>query len=252
MKKLLILVALVTVIAMTLVACKDDKTPAETTGSDVTTVAPEESSDTPTAPEDDTTAPEDDTTVPEDDTTAPEDDTTVTPDGPTNIFDANALIQQVEGTSGGRVTAVVNDNVITYTPQHRDPYYFPFKEVRGDRYLVIKYRTNTKNLNIQFFIASSGSKPSNDKTMMQAPVVSDGEWNLAIFDLSDIPGYDCEFVSYFRFDVLESGYVLDEYGEPIQDDKGLVKVPLPEDATIDVEYVAFFPTEEAAMNYEGN
>ena len=173
--------------------------------------------------------------------------------GPTSIFGANDLVAN-NPTAGYDIEgATVTGNYVTFDPSGNDPYYNPFSNVKGARYLVIKYRSaNAGDAYIQFYIGSTGAGPSNDDSMMKAPGTFDGEWHLMIFDLSEVPGYDGKTVSYFRFDFLEPGYILDENGQPQKGDDGrYLRNPLPEGATLDVEYVAFFATEEAAYNYEG-
>jgi hypothetical protein len=50
---------------------------------------------------------------------------------------------------------------------------------------------------------------------------------------------------------MESGYVLDEEGNPSKNEAGQwLKLPLPEGATIDIAYFAFFETEEKANAFE--
>ena len=90
--------------------------------------------------------------------------------------------------------------------------------------------------------------------MMEQALNPDGQWHLAIFDtnvLVERGVYDGTTAAYLRLDVMESGYVLDENGEPSKDESGAwLKLPLPEGSTIDIAYFAFFETEEKINKFE--
>ena len=160
---------------------------------------------------------------------------------PTTIFYAKDLITTVK--DGQTIDAVVTDNnyvtytYITYTPSGTDPFYFPFANVEGNRYLSIRYRTSTAaGAFLQFYIGSSGSAPYDDSTMMKTAVNADGQWHLVVFDLQhliDTGKYDGKNISYFRFDVLDA-----QGGT------------MPAGASIDIKYIAFFETEEGARQEE--
>ena len=165
---------------------------------------------------------------------------------PTLILYANELLTNVN--TGLSLDAVVTDNnyitytYITYTPESNDPYYYPFTNMTGDRYLRFRYRTTTaEGAFIQCYIGSSGGGPQNDDTMLKAQIVSasaDGEWHDLIFDLQSLVNaghYDGKTVAYFRFDVLDA-----QGGA------------MPAGASIDVKYIAFFETEKGAKQPDEN
>ena len=273
MKKLLLIAILMLAMVFTVVACNNDK-PAETTAGETTaTQAPATepeattvATETPTEPEVTTVAPEVPTEAPETTVaaevptepavTTAEPETTADPMDPVNVFEA-ADITTVVGGDPNNLTqdcVTLEDGYLHIDPLGPDPYYYPFMGVDGARYVAIRYRTDATNASMQLYIASSGTGPSDDTTMIQMPIVADSEWNLIVFDtqsLIDAGKYDGSYVSYLRFDPLEAGYVLDENGQPYKDAGGQwVRYTLPENCTIDVAYIGFFNSVEAAEKYD--
>ena len=276
MKKLLLVALLMLALVITAVACNGNET-VETTAGETTaaqtpaTAEPEDSTsapETPTeapevpteAPEVPTEAPEVPTEAPEVPTqapvvtTEPETEAPVDPMAPINVFEA-ADIATMTGMNGVASADLV-DNYLHVVPSTADPYWYPFASVDGGRYVAIRYRTDATGADIQFYLASSGNGPTDDSTMLRQPVIADSEWHLIIIDtqsLIDAGKYDGEFVSYFRFDPLEAGYILDENGEPQKPDgSNYLRYELPEGCSIDVEYVAFFHSPEAAEKYDAD
>ncbi len=145
------------------------------------------------------------------------------------------------------------DGYVHFIPTGGDPNFLLFNNQTGSRYAVVKYRTEYQ-ANIQIFLGSEGSGPKDDTTMLEQAVIPDGQWHLAIFDtqtLVDRGVYDGTTAAFLRLDVMESGYVLDENGQPSKDESGAwLKLPLPEGATIDIAYFAFFETEEKINKFE--
>ena len=270
-KKILILLALLMALTLVFVACKDDPVPPEeTTVADQPTEEPTQGDEDPTeAPdtndqtqepettdepdESETPKPEDPTKEPDTPTQEPE---TQDPMEPVNVFDAED-IQTVTGGDPNNMTQdclTLEDGYIHVVPLGADPYWYPFASVDGARYVAIRYRTDATGADMQLYISSTGTGPTDDTTMIRQPVVADGEWQLVIFDtqsLIDAGKYDGKYVSYFRFDPLEAGYILDENGEPYKDESGQwARHSLPEGCSIDVAYIAFFHSEEAAKMYD--
>ena len=145
------------------------------------------------------------------------------------------------------------DGFVHFIPTGGDPNFMLFHNQTGSRYAVIKYRTEYQ-ANIQIFLGSTGAGPSDDTVMMEQALNPDGQWHLAIFDtnvLVERGVYDGTTAAYLRLDVMESGYVLDENGDPAKDESGAwLKLPLPEGSTIDIAYFAFFETEEKINKFE--
>ena len=271
-KKILILLALLMALTLVFVACKDDPVPPEeTTVADQPTEEPTQGDEDPTeAPDtdDQTHEPEETTDEPDESETPKPEDPTKEPDTPTqepetqdpmepvNVFDAED-IQTVTGSDPNNMTQdclTLEDGYIHVVPLGADPYWYPFASVDGARYVAIRYRTDATGADMQLYMSSTGTGPTDDTTMIRQPVVADGEWQLVIFDtqsLIDAGKYDGKYVSYFRFDPLEAGYILDENGEPYKDESGQwARHSLPEGCSIDVAYIAFFHSEEAAKMYD--
>ncbi len=168
---------------------------------------------------------------------------------PVYIIDAKDMV----AANANQVTMEKMDGYNHFVPSGGDPNFMLFNNQTGSRYVSIKYRTEYV-ANIQIFLGSTGAGPVDDSTMMEQALIPDGQWHLAIFDtqtLVDRGVYDGSTAAYLRLDVMESGYECDENGEPIRDPDGTWhKLPLPEGATIDIAYFAFFDTEEKANQYE--
>lgn len=175
---------------------------------------------------------------------------------PVNVFVA-ADISTVTSDSPIDLTQdclTLEDGYIHVVPGGPDPYWYPFAGVEGARYVAIRYRTDATGADIQMYIGSTSNCPSDDSTMLRQPVIADSEWHVAIFDTQSIINtgkYDGTYVSYFRFDPLEAGYILDENGLPYKPD-GLnyARYPLPEGCSIDVAYIGFFHNEDAVTKYD--
>ncbi len=271
MKKLLFIALLMLALVVTAVACSDDK-PADTTIGE-TTAAPapgettvEPDADTTAEPAPETTvAPAPETTEAPEETTkevtteevTTEEVTTADPADPIGVYEADKISTIVGGDPSNITQDCVSleDGYLHVVPIGADPYWYPFANVKGARYVSIRYRTDATGADIQMYIGSTGAGPSNDDSMLRQPVVADGEWHLAIFDTQEIIDkglYDGSTVSYFRFDALEAGYKLDENGEKyyIEGTETWARYTLPENCYIDVEYIAFFNTAEYAQAYD--
>ena len=220
MKKLLFIAILMLALVITAVACTGDKNPEDTTIGDTTvetpteapTAEPDDPTEAPTAePDDPTEAPTD---KPEDPTEAPtdkpetptdkpedptEEQTTADPMEPVNVFDAEAL-NTLTGANEVESTEVVN-GYLHIVPKGPDPYWYPFANVKGARYVVIRYRTaDAVGADVQLYIGSHGTAPVDDGSMLRQPAIVDGEWHLAIFDtqsLIDAGIYNGQHVSFF-------------------------------------------------------
>ena len=186
------------------------------------------------------------------------------PDGPTdipadpmqpvNVFYANDIDYPTMSVGIAQAT-VVRDSFLHIVPSTSDPNYYPFAKVNGARYVAIRYRTTDAfNANIQIYMASRGVSPFDDTSMLQQSVVVDNEWHLAIFDtqsLIEAGIYDGSYVSYFRFDPLEAGYKLDANGQPYKiDGVNYARYDLPANCSIDISYIGFFHSVEAAEQFD--
>ncbi len=197
------------------------------------------------------------------------------PNQPTLIFTPEDLFTTTghyDLDDGNGIVLSEDGSYITYTPSGSDPYYSPFGSspyLDGDRYIVVKYRTNNApNATMQIYIGDGAL--DNDNDMVRSEIITDGEWHLAIFDAMKVNeqlvdeitlqegsagSYDGSTVAFFRFDMLDMNYILDETGHAYQvtnesGQKIWAREPMGEGAYIDVAYVAFFSTEEGAKVYE--
>ncbi len=279
MKKHLLIALLAAALATTMVACGGDDPSKETEGdttpdSVIDTLgdtdgesdpAPVESgTETPETAPPDTKAPETtppETTPPE--TTPPEtkppetkpQETTPAvpedPNAPVAIFDADAL--NSTDAASGIESMTRTDDYLSILPSTADPHYTPIRSEDGARFVVIKYRAfNAEGMSIQIYPGSVGEAPSDDSNSLRTPAIDDGAWHLAIFDTATIDPalYDGSYMSYLRFDPLDCDYILNDAGEPYKEGSTWVRYPKPDGATIDVQYIAFFHTEEAALLYD--
>ena len=150
---------------------------------------------------------------------------------------------------------VDNGDYVTIVPTGEDPYYYPAYNFLGGRYIIIKYRTaNCDGVYMQVYLASSGTGPQDDSTMLQAQLVGDGNWNYLVIDtkpLRNAGKYDGKTVAYLRFDPLDPGYALDADGEIMKDENGnSLRGSMPEGASLDVAYIAFCNAPDTMQNLE--
>ncbi len=272
MKKLLTVMAILMALVLVFAACKDPATNPEETTDPIEQTSPETPTEQPTEPpatEDNTTEPVGttepvQTTEPDDTTEPPETDTQpddplppeVDPADPIGVYTADQ-IATITGGDAAHITqdcVSLEDGYLHVVPIGPDPYWYPFSNVAGARFVAIRYRTDATGADIQMYIGSSGAGPTNDDSMLRQPVVADSQWHLAIFDTQEIIEkglYDGSKVSYFRFDALEAGYMLDENGQPYKPDgQNYARYSLPEGCSIDIAYIAFFNTAEYAQAYD--
>lgn len=147
---------------------------------------------------------------------------------------------------------VVNDGYITIVPSGEDPYYYPAYNFLGARYIIIKYRTATcDGIYMQLYLASSGTGPQDDSTMLEDRLIGDGEWHYLVIDtkpLIDKGKFNGKDVSYLRFDPLDPGYLRDENGNIITEGTNKLRGTMPDDASIDVAYIAFCNAPDTMQN----
>lgn len=172
---------------------------------------------------------------------------------PVRVYEAEDLLPGVG--ANDVASCELEDGVLHLIPSGGDPYWTPFGNIVGARYVVVRYKTSDAvGADVQIYIGSNGTAPTDDSSTLKQPALADGEWHLAIFDtqsLIDAGIYDGEHVSFFRFDPLEAAYMLDENGEPYKDAAGIwARYSLPEGCSIYIDYLAFFHSVEAAEKYD--
>lgn len=176
---------------------------------------------------------------------------------PTFILDAQALASNLNDPID-LAAPVLKDDYVTLTPTGPDPHYSPLSSLDTPvKYVVILYRTgNAKNTTLQFFIGSADTQPSDDSSMMEAPLVADGQWHTLAFDirpLVDSGAYNGSNIGFFRLDPLETGYILNESQEPYKLEDGTwAKHPMPQNASIDIRFIAFFESEDLYQGFDAD
>ncbi len=282
MKKAPILLSVLLLILLAVVACTnasdtEGATDTDTTSADTAVTEAELSTDTqeaPASPTDSTAevpteTPTEAPTVPpewltytetEKDIYIPTEEATEAPtepvgdtSKPVTLIDADQLNTE-KGKYHMDNGIVVNDGYITIVPSGEDPYYYPAYNFLGARYIIIKYRTATcDGLYMQLYLASSGTGPQDDSTMLEDRLIGDGEWHYLVIDtkpLIDKGKFNGKTVSYLRFDPLDPGYLRDENGNIITEGTNKLRGTMPDDASIDVAYIAFCNAPDTMQNME--
>ena len=253
MKKLLLIALLMLALVVTAVACSDDK-PADTTIGE-TTAAPapgvttaEPDADTTAEPAPETTvAPAPETTVaPAPETTAaPAPETTEAPAPetpepetadpmePVLVIEPEKLISSATGgnkVSAGEATTEGNRTFVPLASTGGDPYFQILSGAGVEAgYLAISYRTSCP-LPGEIFIGSGGG-PNGQGDFFSVDWNEDGAWNFMVIDLANcgVTSITDGVVNYLRLDIFTDHMA---------------------DKTLDVQYMAFFKSAEAAMAYD--
>ena len=292
MKKISILLSLLLLILLAVVACTDAATDAETDAStDGVTTPPETEVASEASTEADIPAETESTPAPDTDkvtegpseilTEVPTEAPTVPPEWltyieteknipteapteaptepvgdtskPVTLIDADQLNSE-KGKYNLDNGIIANDDYVTIVPTGEDPYYYPAYNFLGARYVIIKYRTsNCDGLYMQIYLASSGTGPQDDSTMLEGQLVGDGEWQYLVIDtkpLIDAGKLNGKTVAYLRFDPLDPGYLRDENGEIVTEGTNKLRGTMPEGASIDVAYIAFCNAPDTMQNME--
>ena len=111
-----------------------------------------------------------------------------------------------------------------------DPYYLlPMINQKGyvAQFVAIKYRTTSSLAQSEMFVGS-GFGPSGMDDHIGFDLICDGEWHLAVIDLSQAPAVVDGVVNYLRWDAFTGSA----------------------DATIDLGYIALFASAEDAIAYD--
>lgn len=137
-------------------------------------------------------------------------------------------------------TVELKDGYATLTSTQHDPnviYKFEGDDVLNAdkyKYAVVKYRTSYKQdgLISEFYFHSDASNYKHPDTHVTYAPTTDGEWVRAVINFGSLAAWAGEIKS-IRFDYLEGSN-------------------LPADSALDIEYIAFFETEEAAKAFDDN
>ncbi|MBE6586515.1 MAG: hypothetical protein E7645_08395 [Ruminococcaceae bacterium] len=270
MKKLLLFLSLLLLVLLTVVACNDTtvdppaspsasatEAPAEEPTGDPTEAPTEIRTEAPTVPPEYLTYVETEKVI-EIPTEAPTEAPTEPefagdPTQPVTVLGVDKLTS-TQGIYNLDDGIVDNGDYVTIDPTGEDPYYYPAYNFLGARYIIIKYRTaNCDGVYMQVYLSSSGTGPQDDSTMLQGTLVGDGNWQYLVIDtkpLMDAGKYNGKTVSYLRFDPLDPGYLLDENGNIVTNGSDKLRNVLPENAQIDVAYIAFCHAPNTMQNLE--
>ena len=256
MKKILILLSLLLAALLTVVACQKASDPLDLPGTEAPTAdvsalttereGPTESpTEAPTVPPEWLTYTETDKVI-EIPTEAPTEAPTEEPKDtskPVTVLSVDKLTS-TKGIYHLDNGIIDHGDYVTIVPTGEDPYYYPDYNFLGGRYVVIKYRTSScDGIYMQVYLASSGTGPQDDSTMLQDQLIGDGNWHYLVIDTKPLMNsgkYDGETVAYLRFDPLDPGYALDGNGQIMTDERGnKLRGEMPADAALDVAYIAF-------------
>ena len=246
MKKLLVIAILMLALVFTVVACNNDPVVDETTVADTTVEAPteaptaeptDESTETPTDETTEEPSEESTTEEPTEDPTTEEPTTEeVTTEEPTADPADPVWIMEPEelagvATAGSGIAAeVLTEGGYTFvhlTVNIDDSQFVVAKDLGSmPKYLAISYRATGEVDGEMFIGTSNGPNGQNDHAVLSWN--RDSSWNLLILDVSTIANVTDGNVGYFRLDPFRSLT----------------------DATLDIEYIAFFNTAEYALAYD--
>ncbi len=143
-------------------------------------------------------------------------------------FTANDPVHQ--GAYNNHCTSVMKNGYVTLTSHGDDPYVAVIPSgtlTKATKTLVVKYRTTSTNTTGQYFVGS-GANPQGRGDIVDIPYTADGEWHLAIVDLTGLTALSGD-ANYLRFDFFKGNSA---------------------NLSIDVQWIAFFETEEEASIYD--
>ncbi len=124
-------------------------------------------------------------------------------------------------------------DALTYTATGGDPYVYLYRtETTVSPVISFKYRTTVGGVNGRIFAGSLSKEPNGRSDYIDIPYIADGEWHIAVVNLADIEDFDATTnkLNYLRFDYLDEGARNGDY--------------------LDVQYIAFFGTEDEALVYQ--
>ena len=130
------------------------------------------------------------------------------------------------------VTTAANGSYISVTTNGSDPWY-TLPMINGKaisaKYVAIKYRTTATNAAKAEIFVGSGAGPNGQGDNIQFELVCDGNWQLAVIDLSKATAVVDGVVNYLRWDAFAG---------------------VSGDAPIDLAYIGLFASEADALAYD--
>lgn len=159
---------------------------------------------------------------------------------PALLLDAEYIANKISEKATNVESATVSENkdYVTINPTDgiEESYAYMFTTNTGAaRYMVIKYRTTTPNFYMQVYLNSNDHSAGNG-SISEEGIIVDGSWQTLIYDLNGKLGSD-------RFNGNSLGHMRIDFINM----RGGNKTGA--DASIDIAYVAFFSSLEAANEY---
>ena len=156
----------------------------------------------------------------------------VNPNAPVAFIPAADMAASIPGSPGvNGCTLSADGNYVTIdTMNQGDPYYqLPMLNGKGlvATHAVVKYRTTSTFTASEAFVGS-GAGPNGQGDNIRFELTCDGNWQLAVIDLSQASAVVDGVVNYLRWDPFAGAA----------------------DATIDMGYIALFSNYEAAFAYD--
>ncbi len=162
---------------------------------------------------------------------------------PTNIFEADDIKEIIDKKNTNVDSAEVSSDgsYVTVKPAvgvtEATAYFFD-TETRAGRYMVIKYKTQKSGFYMQVYANSNDHNAGNGVINIEG-INADGEWQYGVFDLNAKLGSDLfngSTLMHLRFDFINMS--------------GSAKTDT--NTFVDIAYVAFFDSLEAAEAYKAN
>ena len=162
------------------------------------------------------------------------------PNAPVNIFDAEEIKTAVDNKNTSVGSANLSDDGKFVTIEAAEgavnAYAYLFTSKReAARYMVVKYRTNQTGFYMQLW-TNSGAYTAGAAKITVESFPRDGKWQYGVYDLyTALPEkqFNDQYLSHFRFDFIHRNGDL----------------PAPVGVTLDVGFIAFFDSMEAAEAY---
>ena len=146
---------------------------------------------------------------------------------PSTIFCKENLLAAYSPMTSGIASTMVVEDYVVITAADNDPYmYLTMAEFTAGKFLAVSYSTSdATDCQFQFYL--NFGTGATEECMRTAPLTVDDEWHLMIIDVSELVNEESK-ASFFRID-------------PLMCDDGI-----PSGASLSIEYIAFFDTEEEA------
>ena len=155
---------------------------------------------------------------------------------PVFIMDAEYIKSKVDAKASGVESCTLSSDgsYVTVNPadnvKEATSYMFD-TDVTVGRYMVVKYRTESAGFYMQLYMSSTAHTAGSGNINIEG-IAASSEWQCGIFDLSEkIKNFDGEKLGHFRFDFCNTS------------------ASFTENTSLDVAYVAFFDSIEAAQAY---